>query len=144
MRRIRWAIVWGTWGLAWMATGCGQSTPAGVEQIVLCSAIGPNQNPLDETDTFAPTSVVYCSVRLSTLPAGTVLVARWYYQDQLIESGTTSYTVGRPAVGVIQEAIGYVTFRFEPRSPMPAGSYRVEISLNDQVIQTLPFRVVVP
>jgi hypothetical protein len=144
MSRIRWAIACGVLLLALGGAGCGQGAPAGVEQIVLCSAIGPNQDPIGETDTFASTSVIYCSVRFSTLPAGTVLMARWYFQEQLIESGTTSYTVGRPAAGVIQEAIGYVTFRFEPRSPMPVGSYRVEISLNDQVIQKLPFRVVAP
>ncbi len=124
--------------------GCQPGSPAGIEQIVLCRAVGPNQDPLGETDIFTPTSVIYCSVRFSTLPAGSVLTARWYYQDQLIESGTTSYTISQTEWSQRQEAIGYVTFRFEPRSPLPEGNYHVEIRLNDQVVQRLPFQVVVP
>lgn len=123
-------------------TGCQQEPSAtGIEQIVLSRAVGPNQDPLGETDTFAPTSVVYCSVRFSTLPAGTVLTARWYYGDQIIENGTTRYTISQTEWSQAQEAIGYVTFRFEPRSPMPEGDYAVEISVNDQVFQRLPFQV---
>jgi hypothetical protein len=128
--------------LVLLGGGCQQEPPAaGIGQIVLSRAVGPNQNPIGETDMFAPTSVVYCSVWLSALPAGTVLTAHWYYEDQLIESGTTSYTIGQTEWSETQEAIGYVTFRFEPRSPLPEGSYRVEISLNGKVVQRLPFQV---
>jgi len=138
----RWIITCAALLVLLIGTSCQQESPiTGIDQIVLSRAIGPNQDPLGETDTFAPTSVVYCSVRFSALPAGTVLSARWYYEGRLIESGTTSYTIDQTEWSKTQEAIGYVTFRFEPRSPMPEGSYHVEISLNDKVIQRLPFQV---
>jgi len=145
MRSHRWAIAGAVLLITLLGVGCQQESPtAGIYQIVLSRAVGPNQDPIGETDTFTPTSVVYCSVRFSALPAGTVLTARWYHEGQLIESGTTAYTIGQTEWSQTQEAVGYVTFRFEPRSPMPVGSYHVEISLNDQVGQRLPFQVLAP
>jgi len=127
-----------------MTGGCQHDAPAGIQEIVLCRAIGPSQDPIGQTTTFTPTSVIYCSVRFSDLPAGSVLTARWYYEGQLIESGTTSYTISQTEWSQRQTAIGYVTFRFEPRRPLPVGNYHVEISLNERVVQQLPFQVLGP
>ncbi|MBU0494951.1 MAG: hypothetical protein KKA73_17390 [Chloroflexi bacterium] len=143
MSRHLWGMACGIFVIIMLVTGCNQGTPTiGINQIVLCRAVGPNQDPLGETDTFAPTSVIYCSVQISNLAAGTVLTARWYYGGQLVANSTTSYTITPTEWSQNQEAVGYITFRFEPSDPLPEGAYHVEISMNERLVRQVPFRVV--
>ncbi|WP_149196325.1 hypothetical protein [Luteimonas suaedae] len=95
--------------------------------------------PVAEPKTsFAPTDdTIIASVSTATSDPGAnvdgTLVARWTYQDgQLVDE--SSETLSFSGTGV-------TNFRINNPEPWPEGKYKLEILLNDAVVQTREFTV---
>jgi serine protease Do len=86
---------------------------------------------------FEPTDTVYAIVTLSNAPDDTTLKAIW-----------TAVNVGSAAepnqlIDEVSLTAGSGThyFNLTPGSPFPAGEYKVDIFMNDELAQSLPFQV---
>jgi hypothetical protein len=103
-----------------------------VASIDLGNAVGADQKVTSATSNFTPQDPIYAVV--STSGAGTAtLGAKWTYQDgQTVKEDSKSIAPTGPA-----------TTSFEITKPdgWPAGSYKVEISLNGQPAGSKDFSV---
>lgn len=110
-----------------------------ISEVILAEDVkGPNQQPVNPTVVFHDKSVFHALVRVHDAPASTNFKALWYVVDvgkaappnQLIDSAelTGSGTFS-------------IDFTLTPVSTWPAGSYRVEISVNGAVDTVKTFSV---
>jgi len=88
------------------------------------------------TTTFAPNAVFYAQADLQNAPDDTVIKAVWSAVDVPdVESGMvlteTEFTTGS----------GLVHFTLSNDTPWPAGTYKAEIYLNAELVQSLEFTV---
>jgi hypothetical protein len=93
-----------------------------VAGISLGRAIAPDKTVADQTDSFRPTDTFYVSVKTEGGAKEARLSARWTYEDgQLVDESTQSIAPSGPAV---------TEFHVSKSGAWPAGSYKVEVSLN--------------
>ncbi len=111
---------------------------------VWTTAVEPGTNrPLDEIegefDATAP--VIYAAVSIEAAPAGSLLVARWTYNNTPIQG--MDATVQLPEVRF--EPI-WLEFHLERQSgdEWPDGEYRITLSEGDRVVSAGAIDVVVP
>ena len=116
-----------------LLAACGGGRPV-VKKVVLAKALDADYRPIDPTTEFSPTDTFYCSVKVSNLKPGSRVTVRWYQDDQLLDEYTLADLEGSQ----------YLGFWYEPWSRWPAGDYRVEIYLNDELARSLDFTVVEP
>jgi hypothetical protein len=116
------------------ACGAPAATPVpSVSEIVLSRGLSADYRPLAPTEHFTPDEPFHWSVLMRGLRPGVVVSARWLYGDQLIRR--TDYVVQ-------QSGNGYVGFELtNDRPPWPAGAYRVEILVDDEVAGSATFSV---
>lgn len=87
--------------------------------------------------TFEPTDTVYSLVTLANAPDSTALKAVWTVVDvgEVAPAGEMIDEVE------IEAGSGTHYFNLTPSSPFPAGSYKVDIYLNEELTETLEFNV---
>ena len=109
-----------------------------VTSVDLGNAIGADSKVSATGTTFKPTDKVYASVSTATSdPAATVpgsLGAKWYF-------GTTEIPNTAKESQVNFNGTGHTAFDLSNPKGMPAGKYKVDISLNGAVVQSKEFEV---
>ncbi len=110
---------------------------ASVTSVDLGSAIGADMKVATPSTTFAPKDTIYASVATSTSdPTASVpgkLVAKWTYQDgQVVNEEPKDLSLSGP---------GATEFHISKPDGLPAGKYKVEISLDGNVVQSKDFEV---
>jgi hypothetical protein len=104
-----------------------------VAGISLGRAIAADKTVADPTDSFKPTDTIYVSVRTEGGASSARLSARWTYEDgQLVDDSAQTVAASGPAV---------TEFHVSKPDGWPAGSYKVEVSLNGAPAGHKEFRV---
>jgi hypothetical protein len=108
-----------------------------VASVDLGNAVGADMKVATPSTTFAPNDTIYASVQTSTSdPAATVqgtLSANWTFQDgQVVNQEDRALSFSGP---------GATEFHIAKPDGFPAGKYKVEISLDGNVVQSKDFEV---
>jgi TolB protein len=104
-----------------------------VEAAVMARSLDADYKPIETTNVFDPTDVFYCSVQVTDLEEGSEVMARWFFGSESL--GEYTYTA-------VDGGSGYIGFNLSPAGTWPAGGYRVDIYLNDELAQSTTFAVV--
>ena len=105
-------------------------TPATVSSVDLGNAVGADNKVTTASTSFAKADTIHASV--ATDGAGGKLNAKWTYQDgQTVDSQDKDVAAG-PQVS---------DFSISKPDGWPAGKYKVEISLDGNVVQSRDFEV---
>ena len=88
------------------------------------------------TTTFAPSDTFYCIVDLQNAPDDTVVKAAWTAVD-------VADTEANTAIDETELTSGSGTLHFELSNDnaWPAGTYKVDLYINDKLAQTVEFNV---
>ena len=106
------------------------ATPATVSSVDLGNAVGADNKVTTASTSFAKADTIHASV--ATDGAGGKLNAKWTYQDgQTVDSQDKDVAAG-PQVS---------DFSISKPDGWPAGKYKVEISLDGNVVQSRDFEV---
>ena len=110
---------------------------ASVVSVDLGNSIGADNHVAAPATTFAPNDTVYASVATRTSDAAASvtgqLAARWTYQD--------GQTVHEESHDLNFTGDGASAFQISLPGGLPAGQYKVEISLDGVVVQSKDFEV---
>jgi hypothetical protein len=94
--------------------------------------------PVDPATIFLPTDTIHAIVTVKKAPEDTLFTAKWYTVDIDLEGrdnelvDTTEIQTG---------GTGNLDFSFAPQGEFPAGSYRVEIYVNNNLDQVKTYQV---
>lgn len=105
-----------------------------VRQIVLAEDANPDTfEPINPTTTFKTNAqAIHAAVSIQDAPANTLVSAKWYPPDQL------PLEFNLPPV----DGTRWLDFRLTPPPEgFPAGEYKVEIYVNEQLVDTVTFTV---
>lgn len=109
-----------------------------VTSVDLSNAVGADSKVSATGTTFKPTDKVYASVSTSTSDAAATvpgtLGAKWYF-------GTTEIPNTAKESQINFNGTGNTAFDLSNASGMPAGKYKVDISLNGAVVSSKEFEV---
>jgi hypothetical protein len=110
------------------------ATPAfTVTALELGSQIGADKRITQPVTAFAPTDTIYLSVVTNGSTPSATLTAKWTYQDgQVVNESTQTITPTGPAA---------TEFHISKPDGWPAGTYKVEVSLNGRSTGTKEFEV---
>lgn len=112
-----------------------------VTAVDLGSAVGPDLKVTTATATFKPKDTIYASIATSTSdPAATVpgkLGVQWTYNDA---SGPMS--VNQESKDVAFTGAGTNEFHIAKPDGFPVGKYKVDVTLDGNVVQSKEFEVV--
>jgi hypothetical protein len=104
-----------------------------VTDVTLGRAIGGDRAVTDATGTFSPNDTIYASVATSGTAERVTLRARWTFEDgQVVDESTQTISPRGEA---------RTEFHISKPDGWPAGSYRLEVFVNDQSAHTEEFRV---
>ena len=90
----------------------------------------------DRTTVFAAEDVFYCIVEVANAPDDTTVKAIWYAVD--VEGMDRNSVIGQIETAAGQEVIPFI---LSNENLWPAGKYKVEIYLNNELDTTLRFKV---
>lgn len=114
---------------------------ASVTAVDLGSAVGPDLKVTTATATFKPKDTIYASITTATSdPAASVpgkLGVQWTYNDA---SGPMS--VNQESKDVAFTGAGTNEFHIAKPDGFPVGKYKVDVSLDGNVVQSKEFEVV--
>ena len=116
--------------------GCKRSATSGqVVDLSLTDRIDASGRPVRVLRSFSvSTDKIYAVAVVSGAGAGERVQARWYLGADLVQES--------PAVPLPDGAARYVNFTLFRRGPnFPAGSFRVEVLLNDRSLRSADFIV---
>jgi hypothetical protein len=105
-------------------------TPASVTSVDLGNAVGADNKVTTASTSFAKTDTIHASV--ATDGAAGKLHANWTYQDGQTVDSQDKDVAGGPQV---------TDFSISKPDGWPAGKYKVEISLDGNVVQSRDFEV---
>jgi hypothetical protein len=110
---------------------------ASVTSVSLGNAVGADMKVATPSTTFAPKDTIYASVTTSTSdPAASIpakLAARWSFEDgQVVNEESKDVNLSGP---------GDTEFHISQPNGLPAGKYKVEISMDGSVVQSRDFEV---
>lgn len=120
------------------ATPAPAANPAvSVTTVDLGNAVGADQRVAAPMTAFAPNDTIYASVATSaadaSAPARGTLAARWTYQDgQVVDELSQDFAF---------TGSGNTVFQISNPDGWPTGTYKVEIMLDGNVVQTRQFEV---
>src|SRR5690606_33156205 len=110
---------------------------ASVTSVDLGNAVGADMKVAASSTTFAPTDTIYASVATATSdPAAAVpgkLTAKWSFEDGQV--------VNEESKDLNLSGDDATEFHIEKADGFPAGKYKVEISLDGNVVQSKDFEV---
>jgi hypothetical protein len=104
-----------------------------VTDVDLGRSLGADKRVADKTDSFKPNETVYLSVTTEGSAPSATLKARWTYEgDQLVQE--SSQTIAPTGAAVTE-------FHVAKPDGWPKGSYKVEVFLNGNPVETESFKV---
>jgi len=107
--------------------------PVAVASVDLGTAVGPDQKVTTPTTTFGPKDTIYAAVSTTGTAPSATLSAKWTYQDgQTVNDSSQTIAPNGPAV---------TTFHISKPDGWPAGTYKVEVSLDGKSAATKDFSV---
>ena len=108
--------------------------PATINAVELGNAIGADNRVTTASAVFGKTDTIYASVNTSgAAAAGNKLNAKWTFQD--------GQTVHEEARELSLTGDGTTAFQISKPDGFPVGRYKVEISLDGSVVQSMEFEV---
>jgi hypothetical protein len=108
-------------------------TAVRVTDVDLGRALGLDRRVTDKTDSFTPAETIYVSVRTEGSASTATLKARWTYEGgQLVQE--SSRTIAPTGTAVTE-------FHVAKPDGWPKGSYKVEVFLNGNSVETESFKV---
>lgn len=113
------------------------ATAVNVTAVDLGNAVGGDQRVATPMTAFSPGDTIYASVATSTAdasaPARGTLAARWTYQDgQVVDELSQDYAF---------TGSGNTVFQISNPDGWPVGTYKIEVMLDGNVVQTRQFEV---
>jgi hypothetical protein len=119
------------------ATPPPAATPApaavSVQSVDLGTAVSDNHQVSTPATTFKPDDTIYASVNTTGSAASATLSAKWSYQD--------GQTVNESSTTIAPTGDASTAFHINTPDGLPAGNYKVDISLNGAVVATKSFTV---
>jgi len=111
----------------------GAQTAVRVTDVDLGRALGLDKQVTEKTDSFTPAETIYVSVRTEGSASTATLKARWTYEGgQLVQE--SSRTIAPTGTAVTE-------FHVAKPDGWPKGSYKVEVFLNGNSVETESFKV---
>jgi hypothetical protein len=108
-------------------------TAVRVTDVDLGRSLGADKRVTDKTDSFKPNETVYVSVTTEGSAPTATLKARWTYEGgQLVQE--SSQTIAPTGAAVTE-------FHVAKPDGWPKGSYKVEVFLNGNSVETESFKV---
>lgn len=104
-----------------------------IDEVIIARSLDDSQKPVDPTSVFGSEDVFYASARVSYLEEGSEVTGKWFFGDQFIDEASVAITEDGFS--------GYVGFDLTPSTPWPAGDYRLEVYLDEELAQTVTFQV---
>jgi hypothetical protein len=104
-----------------------------VTAVELGRSVGGDKRIVDATQEFKPNDTIYASVLTTGSAPGTVVKARWTFQDGQV--------VNESEETIAATADAATEFHISKPDGWPAGKYQVEILLNGSPVQTKQFEV---
>lgn len=129
--RFRLYLIAGILALAVLACSFSAST-ANLEN----ARMARDQDGNQPTDVFSPEETFYCVADLQNAPDDTKVKASWTAVEV---DGTDPNTFIDEAE--VTSGSGALYFELSNNGPWPAGKYKVDLYLNDELDQTLEFEV---
>ncbi len=128
--------------LATLLAGCSllSRQPPSVDPIAMTDQVDPKTRaPLRTVEAFpAGTKELFATVRVRNPVKGTKVEARWFYDKE----GTGRYHPVESAGVTFQEpGSRHVAFSLVTRDGFPAGSYKVQVFLDGEMVREKRFRV---
>ena len=109
------------------------AAPFRVISVEVGNAIGPDKKLVAASTTFVPTDTIYASVASEGTAPSTALSARWTYEDgQLVNQESQTIAPTGPARS---------EFHISKPDGLPAGKYKVEISVDGAAAGSREFEV---
>ena len=104
-----------------------------VTDVDLGRSLGADKRVADKTDSFKPNETVYVSVTTEGSASSATLKARWTFEgDQLVQE--SSQTIAPTGTAVTE-------FHIAKPDGWPKGSYKVEVFLNGNPVESESFKV---
>lgn len=104
-----------------------------VTSVELGNQIGADKRVTQQRTSFAPTDTIYATVVTNGSAPSATLTAKWTYQDgQVVNDSTQTIAPTGPAA---------TEFHIAKPDGWPAGTYKVEVSLNGRSTGTKEFEV---
>jgi hypothetical protein len=116
------------------------ANPSGlITEVVMAKDVaGDTLDPVDPTTVFGPSSVIHAVAKIQDAPANTKFTASFYVQD-VGSAADPGQLIG--SYDITADGTRNLDFNLSPASTWPAGTYRVEISVNDVVDQIVEYSV---
>ncbi len=130
-KRLMFLLVLSTLVFSSLACEFSASTASISEAVMARDAEGTQP-----TTTFAPSDTFYCLVRLANAPDGTMVRAVWTAVE--VEGSDPNTLIDESSV---ESGSGSLEFNLTNSNLWPAGSYKVDLYLNDELNQTIEFSV---
>lgn len=110
-----------------------------ITQVVMAKDTqGDLKEPVDPTTVFTPSSIIHAVVQIKDAPANTKFTAEFYVVDVGSAATPNSLIISTDVTG---DGTRNIDFTLTPTSPWPVGSYRVDISVNGQLEQSVTYTV---
>jgi hypothetical protein len=112
-----------------------QSSGIITEVVMARDTEGIELDPVDPTTVFSPDSIIHAVVKIEDAPSNTEFTAAFYVDDVGDAAEPNSLISSNTLMG---DGTRNVDFTLTPTTSWPAGTYRVEISINgtlDRVVQ---------
>ena len=104
-----------------------------VTDVTLGRSVGGDKAVTDSTDTFKPNDTIYASIATEGSAQSATLRAKWSFEDgQLVDESTRTIAPNNRE---------RTEFHISKPDGFPAGKYKVEVFLNDQLAETKSFDV---
>jgi len=104
-----------------------------VSTVELGNQIGADKRVTQQMTSFAPKDTIYATVVTNGSAPSATLTAKWTYQDgQVVNESTKTIAPTGPAA---------TDFQISKPDGWPAGTYKVEVSLNGRSTETKEFEV---
>ena len=104
-----------------------------VTAVELGNQVGTDKRVTQQMTSFAPTDTIYATVVTNGSAPSATLTAKWTYQDgQVVNESTQTIAPTGPAA---------TEFHISKPDGWPAGTYKVEVSLNGRSTGTKEFEV---
>jgi hypothetical protein len=109
--------------------------PAGVSvtAVDLGKAVGADKRVTNPTREFAPKDVIYATVLTTGSSPNAMLKAKWSYENGQVVDETEQ--------AIAPNGETATEFHIGSPSGLPGGKYKLEVSLDGQVVQTVEFDV---
>jgi hypothetical protein len=121
--------------------GSTQAGPASglITKITMATGVqGANMDPVGPTTTFGPSDTFHAVVQIQDAPAATKFQAQWFAVDVGSAAQPNTRIEGNE---IVSDGSRNLDFSLTPDSKWPAGTYRVEISVDGTLEQTVLFSV---